>query len=74
VTYHYIGKVLGVSGGWVLLGSASWVASSGRFSAALASGSLDEVEAYPGKGRVDVRLDTIVDACPWEHPVPVSTR
>lgn len=67
VTHYYIGKVVLLTDKVVGLADAAWVADTGRFGAALATGSLSEVEPYPGDGRVDVQQDGIIDSCPWTH-------
>jgi hypothetical protein len=76
VTYHYIGRVIGAKDGWLMLEGASWVADSGRFSVALKDGfsAISENEKYPGAGRTDIRIDTIVEAVPWDHELPTATK
>jgi hypothetical protein len=76
VTYHYIGRVIGVKDGWIMLEEASWVADSGRFSVALKDGysGLSEVEVYPGDGRTDIERATVVEALPWNHALPTATK
>jgi hypothetical protein len=72
VTYHYVGRVSRITRSWVYLEDASWVADSGRFGAALATGSLSEVERMPGVVRV--ARGAIVDVSEWRHALPVETR
>lgn len=76
VTYHYLGRVIGVKDGWIMLESATWVADSGRFHIALSEGcsKMSEYEVYPGDGRTDIRLDTVVEALPWEHELPKESK
>ena len=68
VTYHYIGYARGVEGGFLVLEDASWVADSGRWADALATGVLQEVEPYPGTAYVN--MAAIVDCSEWTHPLP----
>lgn len=71
VTFHVIGKIEEIEGDWVRLSDASWVADSGRFSAAIAAGNLTELE-YLGDGYVN--LATATDIYPWLHDLPVASR
>jgi len=68
VTYHYLGKLERIDGRELVLSSASWVADSGRWGDALASGKLSEVEPYPGS--VIINRSAIVDASVWSHDLP----
>lgn len=70
VTYHYTGLVEAVSPEEVRLKDAAWVADSGRWTAALESGNLLEVEPYPDG--VTIMVAAIVDYSPWGHPLPVE--
>jgi hypothetical protein len=65
VSYHQIGRCLGVKDGFLLLENASWVASSGRFNNALVTGQLDEVEPFPN-GVILVGVASIVDVAEFE--------
>jgi len=71
VTYHMVGRIERVSGNFLVLSDASWVADSGRFSNAIAKGELDEVEHV---GDAIVSLTAIVDAFPWLHKIPQLTK
>ena len=51
-----------------LLDDAAWVADSGRFSTALTTGELNEVEPFPGSCYVS--RGAIVDVSPWQHDLP----
>jgi hypothetical protein len=72
VTYHYTGRISRVTPGEVVLTDAAWVADSGRWAAALATGSLSEVEPYP-EGEVAISRGAIVDVCRWAHALPRTT-
>jgi hypothetical protein len=71
VTYHLVGKVKRVVAGVMELEGASWVADSGRFGAAIAKGTLSEVE-YVGTAYVNTA--SITDAFPWPHALPSQSK
>ena len=68
VTYHYTGWVAEVKGGAVRLSEAAWIADSGRWSDALKTGELYEVEPYPDE--CWIMIHSIVDVSLWRHPLP----
>ena len=68
VTYHYTGRIAAIYAGEIVLDDAAWIADSGRFGTALATGELSEVEPYPGS--VTLSRGAIVDVSPWAHPLP----
>lgn len=70
VTYHYTGRCVSWDGKELVLADAAWVADSGRFSEALASGKLAEVEPYPDDVPVVLMAGAIVDGSLWKHPLP----
>ena len=70
VTYHIIGKVEKVMGGFIQLSTASWVADSGRFMEAIEKGILKEVE--PIKSIMWVNLSTVTDMIIWKHDLPTK--
>lgn len=74
VTHYYVGRVVGTDDQWVALTNASWVASTGRFSVALATGSLDEVEPYPAEDTILVARGAIVDIATWNHDLPTAAK
>ena len=71
VTFHHVGEVAEIGGGFLQLKDASWVADSGRFGVAIETGTLSEVE-YVGDAFVNV--STIVDAFPWTHDLPTESK
>jgi len=71
VTYHLVGVVTGRYEHFLTLKDASWVADSGRFTQAIKEGKLSEVEPV---GEAVVNLDSIVDAFPWTHPLPMEQK
>jgi len=71
VTYHLIGKVKEIVGGFLVLEDASWIADSGRFMDALKKGSLSEVEPC---GDAYVNVASVTDAFPWKHALPKDQK
>jgi hypothetical protein len=72
VTYHLIGELVHVTDTELLFKHASWVASSGRFSTALATGVLSEVEPFVNP--VIMGRGAIVDASEWDHALPEAIK
>lgn len=70
VTHHYTGCVTGLSDGFITLNNAAWVADDGKFSHAMKTGELKEVEPYPDELLVDVGVGTISDISRWNFPLP----
>ncbi len=70
VTYHLVGKVESIEGGFATLSGASWVADLGRFGDGIAKGTIAESE-YVGDALVN--LAAITDAFPWEHDLPTAS-
>jgi hypothetical protein len=71
VTYHALGKVTRISGNFLVLEDACWVADSGKFSKAIKDGDLNEVEFV---GDAIVSMNAIADAFPWTHKLPKETK
>src|ERR1039458_6846386 len=67
VTYHLVGRVEEQTGSFVRLADAAWIADSGRFTQAIADGTLNEVEPV---GTAWVNLDSVTDFYPWNHALP----
>jgi len=73
VTHHDVGRVVAVYSDIVVLEDAAWVADDGRFSEALATGKLNEVEPFP-PGRVFVGRGSIIDCAEWPHSLPRAVK
>lgn len=71
VTYHILGKIEKISGSFLVLSEASWIADSGRFGKAIRDGELSEVEYV---GDAIVSMNSIVDAFPWSSKMPKETK
>ena len=72
VTFHYTGKLVAADDSFLQLDDAAWIADSGRFSEALATGNLSEVEPYPGS--CFVSRGAIVDISNWQHELPKEKK
>lgn len=70
VTHYFTGRVERVTKSWIILSQAAWIADTGRFSEALKTGELNEVEPYPDDGIVRVSRDGVIDVTPWTHSLP----
>ena len=68
VTHYYTGRIKAITPNDVLLEEAAWIPDTGRYSDALRTGNLAEVEPYPNE--VIVFIGSIVDAAVWKHPLP----
>ncbi len=70
VTMHYTGHVVDVDDRWIHLADAAWIANSGRWSQALATGSLSEVEPYPDGAVIRIGVGAVVEVAPWGLTLP----
>lgn len=68
VTYFATGRVKAIVGQFLVLEEAAWIADTGRFSNALATGVLSEVE--PVEVDMFLNLNSITDAFLWKHSLP----
>lgn len=68
VTMIQTGRVVAVTGNFLVLEDAAWIAATARFADTLKTGTLGEVE--PAEGRVFVGLGSIVDVYEWRHALP----
>ena len=68
VTYFATGEVVAIHGDFLELGEAAWIADTGRFSDAMSTGILNEVE--PVKVPMYLNTNTITDAFRWDFKLP----
>lgn len=68
VTMHIVGELIYFDDKDFVFKDASWVADSGRWSTALRTGVLSEVE--PFQSNVSVSRAAYVDATEWLHDLP----
>lgn len=73
VTMIQTGRIVAAGTDWIELSDAAWIADTGRFSEALKSGTLNEVEPY-SKGRCVVGRGAIVDVADWTHDLPRAVK
>jgi hypothetical protein len=71
VTYHLLGRVTKIVGGFVFLEEASWVADSGRFMQFVKDGAVKEVEPI---GDWFFNISSVVDGCIWKHALPKEQK
>ena len=74
VTLYYTGKIVGFSKEEILLIDAAWIADTSRFSSALLTGELSEVEPYPDGDVVAINRGAVSDTSDWKHPLPRSVK
>ena len=72
VTHYNVGIVLEVSGDFIKLGEASWIADTGNFNNCLKSGEFGEIEPYLSP--VIINTGAVVDATKWEHDLPKKVK
>ncbi len=70
VSNYYTGRIIGLSSKEIVLEEAAWIAATGRFHQAMATGSFNEVEPYPDDTTVSVSRGAIVDVSTWNHQLP----
>ena len=70
VTMIYIGEIVHVTSGEIVLVKASWVASTGEWSDFIAKGEIRTSSIYPSTTSVIVNRGAITDSCAinWELP------
>ena len=73
VTYHYTGRIVGLTATEILLEDVAWIADSGRWNEARMTGILSEVEPYPA-GVVSVARAAVVDVSCWGHALPRTAK
>ncbi len=72
VMFFYTGRVVSIDETWLVLSDAAWIADTGRWSEALKTGSLGEVEPYPDV--VAISKGAIVDVSTWSHTLPRGVK
>lgn len=64
-TYFQLGRLKEISGKWLVLEDASWIADTGRFYDFLRDGKCNEYEAF--QEPVFIPFDSIIDVTIWKH-------
>ena len=72
VTMYYTGRIVELTERAIVLDEAAWIADTGRFSNALKSGVLGEVEPYHGP--VAINADHVLDVTEWGHALPREVK
>lgn len=72
VTMTLTGRAVATSATWIVLDQAAWIADSGRWTTAIETGKLSEVEPM-GDG-VRVARAAVVDVTPWKHELPMVQK
>lgn len=67
VTLYYTGRITKVTPKELVLEDAAWIADTGRFSDALKTGVLNEIEPM---GEIIIGRGSVVDAVIWRHDLP----
>ena len=67
VTYHTVGKVVGVYNNFIKLEDSSFIPDTPRFMNFIKNGELDEVEPT---GTCWINIDAVTDFFPWKHELP----
>lgn len=65
VTNYYTGHLKSITGRWLTLDNASWIADTGRFHEFLRDGKCNEYESFVDD--VHVPIGSVVDITPWKH-------
>ena len=73
VTCFQVGEIVAFDALEIILHDASWVADTGRFTQALRSGVLNEVEPF-ADGLCSVGRGAVVDIANWKHPLPTEPK
>lgn len=74
VTSFFVGTIVSVSRDRIVLRSCSWIADTGRFTQAMATGQFSEVEVWPPEVTVGINRSAVIDDSAWGHPLPVSQK
>lgn len=72
VTMALTGRLVYLDDKELVLEDAAWIADSGRFSEALKTGKLNEIEPFPGEAGIG--RGAIVDFTLWPHELPRDVK
>lgn len=65
VTHYYTGRLTAISGQWIVLDEAAWIADTGRFHDFLKDGKCNEYEGFINQ--VCIPIGSIIDVTQWTH-------
>lgn len=76
VTFTYLGNLMGVGEKEILIGDASWIANTGRFSNMLKEGVTvqDKSQIEPCNADIVIGRGAIVDMIPYNHELPTKQK
>ncbi len=77
VSYHFTGRFVGFNGpnnSELAFDQAAWVADTGRFTQAVATGALSEVEPFPDSATIGINRTAVIDFVQIAWPVPRSQK
>ena len=76
VTFTYLGNLMSVGEKELLIGDASWIANTGRFSNMLKEGVTvqDHSEIEPCNADIVIGRGAIVDMIPYKHKLPKKQK
>ena len=75
VTSFFTGEVLSADEHEIVLTKAAWIADTGRFAQAMATGEFSEVEPYPDTLHVSVNRGSVIDVVTnWPHSLPRAQK
>jgi hypothetical protein len=73
VTHHYTGFLKAVFPHELVLTEVAWIPDDGRFSKAMKTGELREIEPF-AEGEVLIGRGVILDCSKWAHKLPRDTK
>ena len=74
VTHHHTGEIVLLTKEEIVLKDAAWIADDGRFSDAIATGNLNEIEPFPDGVLASVMRGALIDVCDWKHALPRTKK
>jgi hypothetical protein len=74
VTMALTGKLAAVGDKELVLTNAAWIADTGRYAQAVATGVFSEVEPYPATAKVIVGRGAVVDAVHVDWALPAAQK
>ena len=74
VTHAHTGRLVAVHEHELTLEDAAWIADTGRFADAMASGSFGEIEPWPDGVQVMINRQSVIDASILRSALPRSQK
>jgi hypothetical protein len=72
VTHYYTGFLAASVDGFLVMDNAAWIPETGRWADALRTGTLEEIEPYPGTAYI--ALGAVADLSDWNHDLPRAAK